>query len=206
VAGRPGCWQHSEVPGEGCDAPARAVFLVGFMGSGKSSVGHALSRRLEWRFEDLDERIQAREGRSIAEIFRDFGEVAFRQAEHAALRELVEGLPPSSPVVVALGGGAFAQAENAALLQAARALTVFLDAPVNELWRRCQNEDEPDERPLRGDERQFRQLYEARRPRYMNALLRVDTAGKDVESIAAEIIASLRLHFKLPQQDLGEEK
>jgi len=205
MAGRPDCWQHSEMPGEGCDAPARAVFLVGFMGSGKSSVGHALSRRLEWRFEDLDERIQAREGRSIAEIFRDSGEVGFRQAEHTALRELVEELPPSSPVVVALGGGAFAQAENAALLKAAGALTVFLDAPVDELWRRCQK-DEPDERPLRRDERQFRQLYEARRPRYMNALLRVDTAGKDVESIAAEIIASLRLHFKLPQQDLGEEK
>jgi len=205
MAGRPDCWQHSEVPAERCDAPARAVFLVGFMGSGKSSVGRALSRRLEWRFEDLDERIQAREGRSIAEIFRDSGEVGFRQAEHTALRELVEELPPSSPVVVALGGGAFAQAENAALLKAAGALTVFLDAPVDELWRRCQK-DEPDERPLRRDERQFRQLYEARRPRYMNALLRVDTAGKDVESIAAEIIASLRLHFKLPQQDLGEEK
>jgi len=117
-----------------------------------------------------------------------------------------EGLPPSSPVVVALGGGAFAQAENAALLQAAGALTVFLDAPVDELWLRCQNEDEPDERPLKSDERQFRQLYEARRPHYMNALLRVDTAGKDVESIAAEIIASLRLQFKLSQKDLGEEK
>ena len=206
MAGRPDCRQNSEMPAERCDAPARAVFLVGFMGSGKSSVGHALSRRLEWRFEDLDERIQAREGRSIAEIFHDFGEVAFRQAEHAALRELVEGLPPSSPVVVALGGGAFAQAENAALLQAAGALTVFLDAPVDELWLRCQNEDEPDERPLKSDERQFRQLYEARRPHYMNALLRVDTAGKDVESIAAEIIASLRLQFKLSQKDLGEEK
>jgi len=205
MAGRPDCWRHPEVPGEGSDAPARAVFLVGFMGSGKSSVGHALSRRLEWRFEDLDERIQAREGRSIAEIFRHSGEVGFRQAEHMALQELVEE-PPSSPVVVALGGGAFVQADNAALLQAAGALTVFLDAPVDELWRRCQNEDEPDDRPLRRDERQFRQLYEARRPRYMNALLLVDTAGKDVESIAAEIIASLRLQFKLPQKDLGEEK
>jgi len=206
MAGRPACWRDSEVPGEGCDAPARAVFLLGFMGSGKSTVGHALSRQLEWRFEDLDERIQAREGRSIAEIFRDSGEVGFRQAEHRALRELVEERPPSSPVVVALGGGAFVQAENAALLKAAGALTVFLDAPVDELWRRCQNEDEPDERPLRRDERQFRQLYEARRSRYMNALLRLDTAGKDVESIAAEIIASLRLQFKLPQKDLGEEK
>src|SRR5579862_7206074 len=93
----------------------RAVVLVGFMGAGKSSVGAALSRRLGWPFEDLDERIQAREQRSIEQIFRESGEAEFRRLEHQALRSLVGEL--DSAKVVALGGGAFAQAINASLLE-----------------------------------------------------------------------------------------
>jgi len=62
-----------------------SVFLVGFMGAGKSSVGRALGQRLNWVFEDLDDRIEAREGRCVVEIFRDSGESEFRRAEHAAL-------------------------------------------------------------------------------------------------------------------------
>ena len=83
----------------------RAVVLVGFMGAGKSSVGTALSRRLGWPFEDLDERIQAREQRSIEQIFRQSGEAAFRKLEHESLRLLVGELNPSARVI-ALGGGA----------------------------------------------------------------------------------------------------
>ena len=86
----------------------RAVVLVGFMGAGKSSVGAALGRRLGWPFEDLDERIQAREQRSIEQIFRLSGEPAFRQLEHAALNSLIAELDASAKVV-AVGGGAFAQ-------------------------------------------------------------------------------------------------
>lgn len=97
----------------------RAVFLVGFMGAGKTSVGRALGAMLGWPFEDLDERIQKREGRSIENIFRESGEAAFRQAEHSALRELLSG-PAKSQCVVALGGGAFAQEENTALLRVRR--------------------------------------------------------------------------------------
>src|SRR5271169_5659788 len=67
----------------------KAVVLVGFMGAGKSSVGAALSRRLGWPFEDLDERIQAREQPSIEEIFRLSGEAVFRRLEHEALRSLI---------------------------------------------------------------------------------------------------------------------
>ena len=69
----------------------RAVALVGFMGAGKSSVGRALSEQLGWMFEDLDERIERRERRKVAEIFRESGEAGFRKAEHAALRELLAG-------------------------------------------------------------------------------------------------------------------
>ena len=169
----------------------RAVVLVGFMGAGKSSVGAALSRRLGWPFEDLDERIQAREQRSIEEIFRQSGEPVFRQLEHAALRSLVRERNASA-AVVALGGGAFAQANNAALLEEAGFSTVFLDASAEELFRRCKQQNV--DRPLRGDLEEFRRLYEARRAHYLKAGLRIETAGKDVEEVAAEAIASLGLH------------
>src|ERR1700687_5543608 len=109
--GQPEATMSSSVSG------VRAVFLVGFMGAGKSSVGLALSRKLGWAFEDLDARIQAREEPSIADIFEQSGEAVFRQAEHVALRSLIESLGASSPAVVAVGGGAFAQENNAALLE-----------------------------------------------------------------------------------------
>ena len=171
-------------------SPVRAVVLVGFMGAGKSSVGAALSRRLGWPFEDLDERIQAREQRSIEQIFRESGEAEFRRLEHQALRSLVGEL--DSAKVVALGGGAFAQAINASLLEAAGWPTIFLDAPAEELFRRCQEQGL--ERPLRGSAQEFRRLYEDRRPCYLKAELHIETAGKDVEAVAAEAIT--RLGFK----------
>jgi shikimate kinase len=168
----------------------RAVLLVGFMGAGKTTVGRALSRRLGLAFEDLDDRIQLREGKTIEQIFRKSGEAEFRKAETAALRELLGELT-SSLRVVALGGGAFAQPVNAALIEKAEVHTVFLDAPVEELLRRC--EEAPNVRPLRQDLQQFRELYEKRREFYMKAAVRIETNGKDVEAIAAEVACSLGL-------------
>jgi shikimate kinase len=168
----------------------RAVFLVGFMGAGKTTVGRALSRRLGLQFEDLDDRIQRREGKTIEQIFRECGEAEFRKAETAALRELLEELG-SSFRVVALGGGAFVQSGNAALLEDADVHSVFLDAPVEELLRRC--EEEQKERPLRQDPKQFRELFEKRRLSYMRASVRVETEGKDVDTVAAEVACSLGL-------------
>ena len=160
----------------------QAIFLVGFMGAGKSSVGRALSRRLDWPFHDLDERIQGRVGRSIDEIFRESGEGEFRRAEHAELRALLTDLG-SSGAVVALGGGTFAQKENLELLKQAR--TIFLDADVEELRRRCEA-DEVD-RPLLRDGDHFRRLYESRKASYLGASLHIETGGKDVETVVAEI-------------------
>jgi len=167
-----------------------AVFLVGFMGAGKTSVGRKLSARLGWTFEDLDERIQNREGRPIGEIFRDSGEAEFRRAEHEALRELLnEG--GTAPRVVALGGGAFAQSRNAALLEEYGALVIFLDGQADELFRRCEAENS--ERPMRQDTKQFHELYQQRRPFYLKATRRVDTTGKDLDTITAEVACSLGL-------------
>ena len=98
------------------------------MGAGKSRVGRALARRLGGRFLDLDRRVEAREGRSIVQIFRESGEAAFRRAETAELKGLLSQLTNWRGTVVALGGGVPAQAANRKLLRGAQ--TVFVDVPV----------------------------------------------------------------------------
>jgi shikimate kinase len=166
---------------------ARAVFLVGFMASGKTSVGQELARRLHWDFVDLDARVEAREQLSVPEIFRAKGEPGFRLAERAALGELTESLERDS--IVALGGGAFVQEDNRELL--GQSISVFLEAPVEELWQRSLADGM--ERPLRKDREQFTRLYAERLPFYRQATLVIETTGKDLASICAEIEGALRL-------------
>jgi len=169
----------------------RAVFLLGFMGAGKTSVGQALARRLRWRFVDLDQRIEMREGRTIAEIFARSGEETFRQIETAVLRDLLAELGHGSPVVVALGGGATLREENAALLAACGAPQVFLDAPFEVVRQRCR--ETAAARPLLREAAQAQQLYESRREYYLKAQFRVDTASRSVEQAAADIARALAL-------------
>jgi shikimate kinase len=186
--------------------PRHAVFLVGFMGAGKTSVGRALGQRLNWSFEDLDDRIERREGRTVAETFRDSGEATFRQSEHEALRDVLRGLQTGGARIVALGGGAFVQTQNAALLQASGVPTVFLDAPVEELWRRCcvEASERGAERPLLGSVEQFRALYENRRKSYAKALLRIQTEDRTVDAIAGEIATKLGLKRIAIRTEQGE--
>jgi shikimate kinase len=173
----------------------RAVILIGFMGAGKSSVGRALGEELGWTFEDLDERIELRERRKVSDIFRDSGESGFRRAEHAALKELLGELRPRAERIIALGGGAFLQADNVRLIEASSVPTVLLDAGVEELWRRCREQVEKQgiERPLLGNLQSFRELYEARRTHYLQASFKQETGGKTVEEIAAALIRALGL-------------
>ena len=163
------------------------------MGAGKTSVGRVLAERMHWPFQDLDDRIVEREGRAIAEIFRDAGEAAFRQTEHAALRQVLDEVRDGARQVVALGGGAFAQKRNASLLRPMA--VVFLDAPAEELWSRCcrQAAESGAERPLLKSMNQFRKLYESRRRSYLQAAVTIQTGGRVVEAIAEEIAAVLGL-------------
>ncbi len=170
----------------------QAVFLVGFMGAGKTSVGEMLAHRLGWRFVDLDRQIEARAGCSVAEIFRDRGEAGFRALETEALRKLLNALSDGDPTVVALGGGAFAQAENVKLLEEAAVQVVFLDAPLDELRRRLGQSDPS--RPLFVDAEHFRRLFEERQIHYRRAPYRVQTAGKTVAEVAREIEFLLQEH------------
>jgi shikimate kinase len=183
-----------------------AIFLVGFMGAGKSSVGRALGQRLNWIFEDLDDRIERREGRKIADIFRDSGELAFRRAEHEALQELVQELQRGISRIVALGGGAFVQSGNAKLLKNAGVTTLFLDAPVEELWQRCcrQANELGTDRPLLRSKDQFRELHLVRSKKYSAASLRFETGGRAVDAIADEIVQKLKLKKIEVRSEEGE--
>jgi len=176
------------------------------MGAGKSSVGRALSKRLGWAFEDLDERIERRELKTVAEIFRDAGESRFRRAERAALTELLSELQRGAERIVALGGGCFVQKRNARLIEDAGVPTVFLDARPEELWERCreQGERKEVERPLLGSLKSFRALHEVRRPHYMKASMRQETGGKSVQQIAVEVAQALGLDRKRARR--GEKK
>jgi len=163
----------------------RCVVLIGFMGAGKTTVGRALAKRLRCDFFDLDDVIQQREQQSVAEIFSASGEPAFRRMESAALNALLQDHQAAGDLVIALGGGAFVQKQNRAALDAAGAITVMLEAPLEELQRRCHGESKV--RPLALEQAKFNELFAARRADYELAQFRVQTLNKPVKRITAEI-------------------
>lgn len=161
------------------------VVLIGFMGAGKTTVGRALAERLGWKFLDLDDLIEQLEQKTVAEIFASCGEAAFRGMESAALAAALQDCASSGDLVLALGGGAFVQQANRDALAKAGAITVLLEAPVQELRRRCTGERKV--RPLAAEQARFNQLFAARRADYALAQHRVQTLGKPVAQVTAEI-------------------
>ena len=171
---------------------SRHVFLVGFMGSGKTTAGRELARRRGWEFIDLDQTIEQTAACTIDVIFREQGEAAFRQYETAVLQSLLHSKNSESMRVVALGGGAFVQPANRALIHSTGAEVVFLDAPVEELLRRCRAQSEV-VRPLLQNEARFRRLYDERRPHYLAARIKIDTHQRSLNDVVDEIERSLEL-------------
>ncbi len=167
-----------------------AISLVGFMGAGKTTVGRALAAKLGWEFVDLDDLIQARDGRTIPQIFQNSGEKAFRELEHQVLGEFVSSSRANASVL-SLGGGAFIDNTNQHLLRENEIPAVFLDASAEELFRRCQQPGV--DRPLLSDRNGFSALYDRRRPAYVNAEFCVQTAGREIASIVDEIMTRLGL-------------
>lgn len=172
--------------------PKPKVYLTGFMGSGKSTAGPLVARRLGWRFLDLDDVIAERAGRSIPELFEDGGEKDFRRREAEALRRVSE---EAGEAVVATGGGALVPEENRRRARQS-GLVVYLRAPARVLAERLAREAA--ERPLLQDEdgkplagaaltRRIERLLSERRRFYEQAPLAVDTADASPEETAAII-------------------
>jgi shikimate kinase len=159
------------------------IFLVGFMGSGKTETGRALASLLDYDFLDLDAMIEERIGKSIRLIFTELGEQQFRRLETEAIRDL-GGRKHS---VVALGGGAYQSEENRTLLRAA-GVTVWLDCPFDVCFQRIK--DDPS-RPLLRDELETRKLFDQRRAAYGAADLAFETDASLPEEVAAQVIAKL---------------
>jgi shikimate kinase len=113
--------------------PIHPIFLIGFMGAGKTTLGQAAATQLERPFVDLDHYIEARAGRTVQEIFACEGEAAFRAREQAALTELSKGL--AGAAIVACGGGAPCFGDNLARMQRGGTV-VYLSVPPQELARR----------------------------------------------------------------------
>jgi shikimate kinase len=157
------------------------VCLAGFMGSGKTTVGTLLARQLAWHFIDLDDRIEESAGLRIPEIFERLGESTFRQIEADELRAaLGRALERKEPLVLALGGGTYAQPGAPEFLRAAGAPVVWLDSPVETCMTMTG-------RPLFRDEASFRALHTQRLPSYQQADHRVDSSGEPAE-VVAEIL------------------
>jgi shikimate kinase len=170
---------------------APGVYLVGFMGVGKTTVAHRLADRLGWQFIDLDTEIETSEQTTIAQFFESRGEPEFRRIETEALRNIMRRIERGMPSVIALGGGSFAQRVNTELLEN-HGISVWLDCPFEIIEARIHGDlrnMDADTRPLARDREQFRRLYEERRAAYELATYRID-ADCDVER-AVDLILGL---------------
>jgi len=162
---------------------ADKIYLVGFMAAGKTTVARILAERLGWRAEDIDELIEARERRTVAEIFSKSGEPYFRGIE----REILRLLLPMRHVVVATGGGTFMDPDNRAAINL-DGVSVWLDVPLEEVVARLPADGR---RPLAADRVQLERLFTLRRIAYANAQLRVDARGEHPQAVAERIIEAV---------------
>ena len=158
---------------------ADKLYLVGFMGAGKTTVARILGRRLGWRVEDIDQRIEARERKAISAIFAQHGEPYFRQLERQALSELL----PERHVIVATGGGTFAEPDNRALMLADGAVA-WLDVPLERVMQRVPADGR---RPLASDRAQMEMLYTRRRLAYAEAHVHID-AGRPIPEVVERLL------------------
>ena len=159
---------------------ADKVYLVGFMGAGKTTVARALARRLDWEAVDIDELIEQRERLSVSEIFVKHGEPYFRMVERAVL---ADQLAPRHRVV-ATGGGTFVDPQNRAAING-DGVSVWLDVPLDRVIARLPPDNR---RPLAADRVEFERLFHARRDAYQHAHIRLDASRASVDALVEELV------------------
>jgi shikimate kinase len=173
--------------------PPKNIVLIGFMGSGKSTVGRELHHRLGYPLVDMDQVIEQRAGKSITTIFAEVGEEGFRQMETRLLEELND---PSAPRrIISTGGGVIGREENRAILRQL-GYVVWLHAPTAVILdRTAKNRERP---LLHTDDPAARieALLASRKPLYAEtAHIKIDTAGLDCKELATGILESARYFF-----------
>jgi len=166
------------------------IFLIGYRGTGKSTVARLLGARLGWDWRDADAELEAKFGRSIVDIFQIDGEAKFREMESAVLADLCK----LSNFVVATGGGMVLREANRELLQS-RGRVIWLKADVDTIWNRIQS-DAAEGRPRPaltvGGRAEIEQLLRIREPLYqLCAEFCVETASRTAEEIVQEIVSRI---------------
>ena len=161
----------------------RNIYLTGFMGTGKSSAGQEIARRLDLKFIDLDELIVKKEGRSINDVFAQDGEPYFRKAEKEALREVSQ----ANSQVVSCGGGIVIDPENIAIMkQSGRFIALFTRPEV--IFERIKKETH---RPLLNTAdplARINELLTIRKPYYDQAEFVIDTSDISVQEAAEKVV------------------
>jgi shikimate kinase len=159
---------------------ADKIYLVGFMAAGKTSVARALARRLDWQAADIDELIEQRERLTVSEIFAKRGEAYFRAVE----RDILIAQTGPRHLVVATGGGTFADPQNRAAINQ-DGVSVWLDVPLDRLVARIPADGR---RPLAADRAGFERLYHQRRAAYEHAHVRLDAGRASVDALVEELV------------------
>ncbi|MFT4177782.1 MAG: shikimate kinase [Luteolibacter sp.] len=175
------------------ETPPKNIVLIGFMGSGKSTVGRELHQRLGYPLIDMDQVIEQRAGKPITEIFADEGEEAFRDLETRLLMELSDSAAPRR--IISTGGGVIGRERNRELLRHL-GYVVWLHAPAEVILERTRRNRD---RPLLNTEdpaERIATLLSKREPLYREtAHLKIETAGLDGEELATGILESARYYF-----------
>jgi shikimate kinase len=166
----------------------RRIVLVGFMGAGKSTIGPILAERLGWRFIDADHFLEAQTGSTIAELFAQHGEPAFRQLEADAFIELHR----REELVIALGGGAVeTESTRSRIERAADTCVIFLRAPLEILIERCEKQPDAAVRPILRQRETLTQRFLGRLPHYEQADLSIDTQSLPPHLVADRLLQQL---------------